>query len=169
MFLRHHSVPFAARNIPIVSPAKHGITLESSLATIGPKVCVGVVTCIKPMIHGLCIVHVIEGSHRLQRKQHQLLIGISLLGTQSDELTQGFHLQLFVLTDDRFPLTRGQIISVFIEHFGRDAPVIFVQQVQNAGRFRGLTVAELLCTKAQSVVGNGRNGKFIWVPCHVHE
>ena len=80
MFLNHHTIPFATGNIGVVGSTEQRVATETLCHTIGPHVGIRATRLSQTVVHGLCIVHIVEVGHGLHREEHQLAIEITCIG-----------------------------------------------------------------------------------------
>ena len=119
------------------------------------------------MVHGLGVVHLVDGTHGLDGEENNLTVGILSFWLQCDELSEGACLQGLVVGHYLGELLCG--VGPGIKHFRGDAAVVFAHKVQQLCRLAGLVFSKALCTEVPGVVEEIIDIISLGIPCHVHE
>ena len=133
VLLRHHTIPLTIRHHLIIIVTELGIALETLLHLVGPKVGIRISGFRQDFVHGLCIIHVVEISHRLDREKDSLTIGIAGRLRNVREQSESPTFQSGIVVSYSPPFTCSKVVSLGIQHLRSYTSHILAVAVVNRG------------------------------------
>ena len=121
------------------------------------------------MVHGLCVVHLIDVAESLDGEEQQLAVSVVHLFRECDELSESVALKTCKLVAYLSPLACLDVVCRSVEHLSRHAASILAVEVEDACSLVGLRLAKLLCAEFLWVVEQVGGVVAFRVPCEVHE
>ena len=76
MLLGHHAIPLSVGHLLIIIGTEFCISFETTVHFVCPTVTLGILFLKEFLVHGLCIIHLMQIAHGLNREQDNLPIGI---------------------------------------------------------------------------------------------